>query len=231
MSGDGHQLHALHVFVDEHGQHGNALGVFLDGPSIDPAERQAIAADLGYSETVFVDDGAAGRLAIFTPSVELPFAGHPLVGSAWLLGRECSNGGVLRPPAGEVRCRLDPDGVAWITARASQSPAWELEQQDTAAAVEQLDGPPTDSGHVLAWAWQDEAAGRVRTRAFASAYGIPEDPATGSASVVLCSRLGRALAIRQGTGSEIVARPLPGDEVDLGGRVVLDEVRRYQRSG
>ena len=87
-------LHTLRVFLGPGGEGGNPLGVFLDGGAIAPADRQAVAAALGFSETVFVDDRATGELRIFTPAVELPLAGHPLVGTSWLLGVD-----MLRPPA------------------------------------------------------------------------------------------------------------------------------------
>src|SRR5215208_1320350 len=78
-------LHVLRVFLGSDGEGGNPLGVILDGAAIAPSERQIVAADLGYSETVFVDDAGSGALRIHTPAVELPLAGHPLVGTAWLL--------------------------------------------------------------------------------------------------------------------------------------------------
>ncbi|MEK6252792.1 MAG: PhzF family phenazine biosynthesis protein [Actinomycetota bacterium] len=81
------RLHVLRVFINEDGEWGNPLGVFLDAAGIPAARRQQIAAELGYSETVFVDDRRGGELRIFTPATELPFAGHPLVGTAWLLRR------------------------------------------------------------------------------------------------------------------------------------------------
>ena len=64
--------------------------------------RQAVAADLGFSETVYVDDPDRGSLRIFTPASELPFAGHPLVGTAWLLRESGLRVGTLHPPAGPV---------------------------------------------------------------------------------------------------------------------------------
>jgi PhzF family phenazine biosynthesis protein len=94
------ELHILRVFTAEDGSGGNLLGVFLDGTAVPRAGRQAVAAKLGFSETVFVDDAVNGQLQIFTPAVELPFAGHPLVGTAWLLARE-------REPVQILR-RLDP---------------------------------------------------------------------------------------------------------------------------
>jgi PhzF family phenazine biosynthesis protein len=94
------RLHVLKVFVGEDGGGGNPLGVFLNGGEVPERDRQAVAADLGFSETVFVDDPERGVLRIFTPGTELPFAGHPLVGTAWLLAQEGPGATVLRPPAG-----------------------------------------------------------------------------------------------------------------------------------
>ena len=74
----------------------------LDGAAVPPAARQAVAAELGFSETVFVDDAATGELRIHTPTVELPLAGHPLVGTAWLLAETGTPVDTLRPPAGDV---------------------------------------------------------------------------------------------------------------------------------
>ena len=80
-------LHELRVFIGSDGGAGNPLGVFVEGPLIEAGRRQAIAADLGFSETVFVDSIANGvaAVAIHTPAIELPFAGHPTVGTSWLL--------------------------------------------------------------------------------------------------------------------------------------------------
>ena len=58
------------VFCGPDGRFGNPLGVVLDGPSVPVDDRQALATHLGYSETVFVDDAAAGRIVIFTPVLE-----------------------------------------------------------------------------------------------------------------------------------------------------------------
>src|SRR3712207_2403526 len=109
-------LHVLSVFVGEDGDGGNLLGVFLDGSAVSPGERQRTAAALGFSETVFVDDAVRGAVRIFTPGAELPFAGHPLVGTAWLLAQEGPGATVLRPPAGEVPVRFEGD-LTFITGR------------------------------------------------------------------------------------------------------------------
>jgi predicted PhzF superfamily epimerase YddE/YHI9 len=217
-------LHILRVFCDERGRAGNLLGVFPDGGAVPAARRQGIARQLGFSETVFVVDMDTAGLEIYTPARELPFAGHPLVGTAWLLGRDNPDLSVLRPPAGDVRMEFH-EQLVWVHARAEYSPHWDSVRLDTPESVLELKGPPGARGHVQAWAWQDEEAGVVRARVFAEEYGVPEDPATGSAAIVLCAALGRGLRIIQGradTESEIRVRPLADGWFALGGRVVVD---------
>jgi predicted PhzF superfamily epimerase YddE/YHI9 len=221
------ELHVLRVFVAPGGTGGNPLGVFLDGAAVPDGRRQAVAADLGFSETVFVDDPASGRVRIFTPAGELPFAGHPLVGTSWLLARERTAVAVLRPPAGEVPTFLDGEGVTWIRGRAEWAPQMSFRQFDDPGQVDALDGAPEGLGFVDCWAWEDEAAGRVRARVFAPAFGIAEDEATGAAAVRLVSRLGRPLTIRQGAGSLLHARPGPDGFAEVGGEVSLDQVRDH----
>jgi predicted PhzF superfamily epimerase YddE/YHI9 len=219
------ELHVLRVFVAPEGTGGNPLGVFLDGTAVPTDRRQAVAADLGFSETVFVDDPAAGAVRIFTPRAELPFAGHPLVGTSWLLARERTAVAVLRPPAGEVPTFLDDDGVTWIRGRAEWAPEMALRQFESPGQVDALGGAPDGLGFADCWAWEDEAAGRVRSRVFATRFGIAEDEATGAAAVRLVSQLGRPVTIRQGAGSLLRARPGPDGTAEVGGDVVLDQVR------
>ena len=216
------RLHLLRVFCAEDGSGGNRLGVFLDGGAMPAQRRQAVAADLGLSETVFVDDPGRGEIRIFTPAEELDFAGHPSVGTAWLLGDVRA----LRPPAGEVPVRRDGDDV-YVTARPEWGPPWPLEELGTPEEVEALDGPPGGSDLVLAWAWIDEARGTLRARAFGRQLGIAEDEATGSAATKLAAHAGRPVEIRQGSGSRIQARPAKDGFVEIGGRSALDEVRDY----
>jgi trans-2,3-dihydro-3-hydroxyanthranilate isomerase len=95
---------------------GNPLAVVLDAGGLDLAAMQAIAGEFNLSETVFVlpPENAAhrARLRIFTPKRELPFAGHPTVGTAVLLA--CLDGGagaramVLEENIGPVACRAAP---------------------------------------------------------------------------------------------------------------------------
>jgi predicted PhzF superfamily epimerase YddE/YHI9 len=218
-------LHVLRVFANDEGEWGNHLGVFLDGGEVPEGDRQAVAAELGFSETVFVEDAASGVLRIFTPALELPFAGHPLVGTGWLLDQQAGAATALHPPAGEVRKRVEGD-LAWITGRPDWSPPFEYLQLGSPAEVRALESSPA-GGMAYAWAWIDEDAGTVRARSFASEAGIAEDEATGSAALALCARLGRPITVHQGHGSVLNARPLEGGWVEVGGRVALDEVREH----
>ncbi|MGW1884274.1 PhzF family phenazine biosynthesis protein [Streptomyces sp. NPDC001970] len=237
-----HGIDVLRVFCGADGHHGNALGVVRDGRAYpDRQSRQALARELGFSETVFVDDPERGVVDIYTPGLRLPFAGHPLVGAAWLLDLE-----VVNPPAGEVWARHDGE-FTWITARTAWAPPRTLRQYASAAEVEALEVPPPGVGvpptpeglwgRGYAWGWEDEAAGRVRARAFpgriderggsrsggagACAGGIDEDEATGAAALLLTGQLGRALNITQGRGSQILTAPGPDGTIEIGGRVRL----------
>jgi len=218
--------HLLNVFTDESGAHGNPLGVFLDGGAAASDQRQRVAADLGYSETVFVDDAETGELHIFTPASELPLAGHPLVGSAWLIARERGSCDMLRPPAGEVPTWQD-GALRWIRARSEWAPQMELREYGSPAEVEALDGPPDQLGFVDCWAWIDEAAGVLRSRVFVLEQGIPEDEATGAAALRIGALLDRPLEIRQGVGSLLYARPGADGTIDVGGRVLYRGEQAY----
>ena len=220
------KLHILKVFVGDTGKGGNPLGVFLDGREVPARNRQGVAADLGFSETVFVDDTERGEVRIFTPGTELPFAGHPLVGTAWLLKRESYTVPTLRPPAGEVLVR-EGEGLTFISGRPEWAPGFEHVQLDSPADVDALSGPP--DGHDLAgvWAWENEEAGCVRVRVFPVRFGIEEDEATGAHAVRLAAVLGRQITIHQGEGSLILAEPKPDGSVEIGGRTELIETTEY----
>ena len=221
------KLHVVKVFVGPNGSGGNLLGVFLDGPAIEESRRQQIALDLGFSETVYVDDAVGGVVRIFLPTEEAAFAGHPAVGSAWLIGKEVGPIGVLRPPAGDVPVRYEGD-VTWIRGRPEWLPGeMDIQQLSSAAEVEAHPGQTMGTPWLYIWAWEDESAGRLRSRSFPTTFGILEDEASGAASVVMGSRIGRPLVIRQGGGSEIRVMPLEDGTVDIGGRTELVEVRDF----
>src|ERR1700733_14069547 len=71
---------------------GNPLAVVLDAEGLTTAQMQAIALEFNYSETTFVlpprDSAHTAEVRIFTPRTEVPFAGHPNVGTAFLLARQ-----------------------------------------------------------------------------------------------------------------------------------------------
>jgi predicted PhzF superfamily epimerase YddE/YHI9 len=220
------ELHVLRVFCDAEWSHGNPLGVFLDGDEVPEERRQEVAAELGFSETVFVDDATEGRMRIFTPGLELGFAGHPSVGTAWLLAKEREVVPVLRPPAGEVEVRTE-GGLTFVAARPEWGPDWMFFQLQDALAVEEAPDLPDGTQVGCIWAWIDEAEGTVRSRCFSHDDGIGEDEATGSAAICLAAELGRDIDIRQGRGSRLDARFLGEGRAEVGGRVVLDEVRNF----
>jgi predicted PhzF superfamily epimerase YddE/YHI9 len=208
-------VRVLRVFTDQAGESGNPLGVVRDAAELTRERRQAIASELGYSETVFVD--GAAHVQIFTPAAELPFAGHPMVGSAWLLDEP-----VLHVMAGDVRTRVQGDR-AWVLARAAWCPRFERRQLASPAEVDAFPAPA--AGSLQVWAFTDEPRGHIRARVFAPDLGVPEDPATGSATVALCDALGRAITVDQGPHCLIEARPLDDGVIELGGRVADDGVR------
>ena len=215
-------LRMLRVFCSDDGSGGNPLGVFGDGAEIAPGLRQAVAADLGLSEIVFVDDAGRGEIRIFTPAVELDFAGHPAVGAAWLLdGLDA-----LHTQAGQLPVRRDGE-IVYVAARPEWGPPHDLIQLTSSEEVDALDGPPEGYDLAMAWAWLDEGAGTVRARVFPVRIGIAEDEATGSAATKLCALLNRPIDIRQGRGSRILARPGDDGLVEIGGRSVDDGVSAY----
>lgn len=222
-------LHVLRVFVNEDGEWGNPLGVFLDGGLVPDCARQGVAAELGFSETVFVNDRAEGRLRIYTPAAELPFAGHPTVGAAWLLAHEGSAAETLRPSSGDVPVR-HTEGTTFVAARAEWAPSFEYRQLDSPTEVRAVMASEQVSNAYL-WSWIDEAAGTIRARSFVPELGIAEDEATGSAAIGLCARLGRPITIHQGHGSVLICRPLDDGRIEVGGAVVLDATREHPIDG
>jgi trans-2,3-dihydro-3-hydroxyanthranilate isomerase len=108
-------IHLVDVFT-ERPLAGNQLAVVLDADGMDPAVMQRVAREMNIAETTFVmkpnDPRHAARVRIFTPATELPFAGHPTIGTGWVLfteGRVPSGARefVLEEAVGPVPVRVD----------------------------------------------------------------------------------------------------------------------------
>jgi len=219
----------LRVFTDAHGKFGNPLGV-VDASTVDPEDRQRIATQLGYSETIFIDLPKPGantaRMLIYTPATELPFAGHPTVGASWFLRDQGTPVNTLQVPAGIVQVMYEDDLTA-ISARSEWAPEfaiYDLKSTDELFAADP-DDYPDDMQNYL-WTWADKEQGVVRSRMFAANLGVPEDEATGAAAVRITDYLSRDLTIVQGKGSVIHTRWSPEGWVRIAGRVVSDGMKQ-----
>ena len=128
------------VFTDVALQ-GNPVAVFTDGVGLDTETMQRAARELNLSETVFLvdgeTDGADVRARIFTPATELPFAGHPVLGTAFVVGQGSTADTVrVATGAGIVPVRLSRDSETIVFGEMEQPiPTWE---------------PLADAGPVLA---------------------------------------------------------------------------------
>ncbi len=268
----------LDVFTDTPLE-GNQLAVFTDAGGVVEHDMQRVARELNLSESAFVfapEQGGDARVRIFTPSVEMPFAGHPVLGTGIVVGRELEKSEVvLETLAGlvPVRVRMDAETGARVVASGwveQPIPTWEPyahEAQLLAALGVERSSLPVDvycNGPFHAYVELDSHAavaelapdmgalarlGRVqancfagagerwKTRMFAPALGVPEDPATGSAAgplaVHLCRhrRIAFGARIEIGQGAEI-GRPsllharVEGDgerieRVEVGGSAVI----------
>ena len=111
------------VFTDTPLQ-GNQLAVFTDARGIPEEKLQPIAREMNFSETVFVlpaESGGHARMRIFTPSVEVPFAGHPTLGTAFVLGGPLQLIDIrLETGSGVVPVRLEREGARIVFGRMEQ---------------------------------------------------------------------------------------------------------------
>ncbi len=221
-------MFVLRVFTDASGRHGNALGVFLDTGDLPDSLCQQTAYRLGFSETVFVDDPATGTCRIFTPAVPLRFAGHPMVGTAWLLARHGGSPKTLRPPAGPIRYGQDGSDW-WVEAQAEWCPPWRLRELPNQGEVDRATAPGGDARDMV-WAWTEREVGAVRARVFAAAFGVTEDEATGSAAIRLAVTLDRPLTLPPGKGARLVVAPTDDGSARVGGRVHLDRQQQPRPS-
>jgi trans-2,3-dihydro-3-hydroxyanthranilate isomerase len=150
------RFHTLDVFTDRRFG-GNPLSVVFGGESLPESEMQVIAREFNLSETVFVlpatDPGATHRVRIFTPGRELPFAGHPTIGTAILLAqlgeaRPTRSGSlvVLEEKVGlvPVTIRMDDGEVSFAQLTSARLPEQGLPAPDAAALADALSLDPAD---------------------------------------------------------------------------------------
>ena len=219
---------------------GNQLAVFTDAREIPDEQLQPLAKEMNFSETVFVyppEQGGHVKIRIFTPAAEMPFAGHPVLGSAFVLGGPLQLVTInLETLKGIVPVELEREGARIVFGRMSQpipevSPfdqeadllaALRIERSElpielydlgikhvyvalpSEEAVVALEPDYTALARIQGYVGTNCFAGsgtRWKTRMFAPADGVPEDPATGSAAGPLACHLARHGRI--GWGEEI----------------------------
>ena len=173
---------------------GNPLAVVLDADDLDTASLQAIANEFALSETAFPmasdADGADYRLRIFTPAVELPFAGHPSVGAAWVLRRlgRIADGRVVQScGAGLLPLEVADDAVTLRGGTPSYGPALDAAGllAGTGLSADDLAGEPRNASCGLGFTYlpvRAEALARVQVDAAAlQRLGLADGPSGGLA--------------------------------------------------
>ena len=254
---------------------GNQLGVFTDARRLSAEQMQRLAREMNFAECTFVlppEQGGDARIRIFTPTKELPFAGHPVLGTAFVVGEQKELDVVrLETGMGVVPLELRREGGRIVFGRMQQPiPAWrpyereaellaalgarrsrlpveaylngplhvyvELESEDEVAALRPNLAALGDHPGVGANCFAG-AGSRWKTRMFAPALGVNEDPATGSAAGPLAIHLARhgriafgdEIEIRQGVElrrpSTLFARAIGTrdkiERVEVGGSAVV----------
>ena len=247
-----HRYHVLDVFTDTK-LAGNPVAIVLDCEGLDDAAMQAIARELNLSETVFCapprDPVNTAALRIFTPAAELPFAGHPTIGTAILLalenapdliGRE-DVGVALEEAIGTIACsvRRRRGEAAHAHFEAPRTPERWGEPPESADLARRLGLAEADIGfaghrptrfsagnpmtfvplasldalgraalaaapgeramlYLYAAAAPEGDIRAFRTRMLSAGFGVPEDPATGSAAAAFPGSLAAGEALGDG---------------------------------
>ncbi len=260
---------------------GNPVAVIPDAEGLTDREFQQIAREMNLSETVFVlpptDPAATVKIRIFTPTQEIPFAGHPVVGAFYVLGtlgrlslkdpltrivHECNIGlfpvevhvrdravtrVVMTQPKPQFLGRVEPTqdlfemakalGVAKAQIDGTKLPVEVVStglpviivpvrtltavrsMQPDMAAITELCERHGANGIMVFTTMTVEDLSTVHTRMFAPAIGIPEDPATGSASGALGAYLVQNGVVEVGPTSMIMAEQ--GYEMDRPSRILI----------
>jgi len=248
---------------------GNPLAVIPDASGLSTGQMQAIAAEFNLAETTFVlppaDPAHTAHVRIFTPKSEMPFAGHPNVGTAFVLARMGRPGDrfVFEEKAGLVPLDLTREAGVVIAARLAapqpltlgETVAPDLVAQAVGLDAKDIVGQPvvastgnkflfaevasrpalkaatynldvfrrhlpmerTVGVHLYVAAEEDGV--EIQSRMFAPLFGVPEDPATGSANVSLIG----LLAARDSRDDVVLTKRI-GQGFDMGRPSLLDAV-------
>jgi trans-2,3-dihydro-3-hydroxyanthranilate isomerase len=260
------------VFTDTPLQ-GNGVAVFTDARELPEDRLQPIAREMNLSETVFVYEPEAeghARIRIFTPTRELPFAGHPTLGTAFVLSGPLQLEEIrLETGQGLVPVRLERDDSGRLVFGRMAQPLPSIEPYAEAEELFEILGvggselpvEVYDNGiqHVYVCLPSEEAVAGLRpdlgrlvdraalvcvncfagegsrwkTRMFAPASGVPEDPATGSAAGPLALHLARHGRIAFGDEIEISQGVEVGRPSKLFARVdgSAEDVQRVEVGG
>lgn len=217
---------------------GNGLAVFTDARELREERLQPLARELNLSETVFVypaEQGGHAKVRIFTPTAEVPFAGHPTLGTAFVLAGPLQLEEIrLETGAGIIPVRLEREGsrivFGWMSQPLPTVQTYKLAEALLAAlGVEESRLPIElyDNGlhHVYVMLGSEDEVAALepdqtalarlpdvlgvncfagsgtawKTRMFAPAGGVPEDPATGSAAGPLACHVVRHRLVEPGT--------------------------------
>ncbi len=218
---------------------GNQLAVFLGAQALSDREMQDIAREINFSETTFIlsdiQQNGGYAVRIFTPGEEVPFAGHPTLGTAHVIRNEIARDAVdrivLNLKVGQIPVTFGKDGIAWMKQiepifgksfdRTTLAPilGLDVDEIDARFPIEEVS---TGLPHIIVplktlqslkkarvnrdryfelikniWAKPimifcpepHEEGNDISTRMFADAFGIPEDPATGSGNGCLAGYL------------------------------------------
>jgi trans-2,3-dihydro-3-hydroxyanthranilate isomerase len=241
------------VFTDKPLE-GNPLAVFLDAADLDPATMQKIAKEMNLSETTFIlpatNPDCAVRVRIFTPGSEMMFAGHPTIGTAYVLAAigaipGHANDFLLEEGIGAVPVRIERGErmMIWLTT----PPISERAVYDAARCAEALGITKSDllpvppqiltagnpnlfialkDKNAVDSAYLDASGMRMLdpanderfcvfvftptkdgaySRMFAPAHGVPEDPATGSATGPLAAYMVRHKLVSSAAGTRFIS--------------------------
>jgi trans-2,3-dihydro-3-hydroxyanthranilate isomerase len=220
---------------------GNQLAVFTNAAALGSDMMQALAREVGFSETVFVlpaEGEGHARIRIFTPRREIPFAGHPTLGTAFVLGQPMQLTAIrLETGAGVVQVQLEREGARVVFGRMTQPlprvftdvdgesvlralgltrselpiERYELGPNHVYVALGSRDAVARVQPDLIALAEATPACvnvfsgegTRYKSRTFAPALGVAEDPATGSAAGPLAVHLCRHGRLAYGQQIEI----------------------------